>query len=70
MLEEHGILPDELFDRLTPHRFVALFFADGSTPARGGIDRVALMKGHNEDRAKKGLPPVIPAWMFPGVPHG
>jgi hypothetical protein len=53
------VLPDDLFDRLTPTRFVLLFCQ--VPPAR--LDPVEELTRVNRERGKKGLRPVVPSWL-------
>lgn len=46
---------------LTPHQFYAAFTspATGETPGR-----VEALRAANDERGRKGLPPVVPSWML------
>lgn len=58
--KDHRLLPDVL-DRLTPHQFALVFFADPAADA--APSQVELLRTANDLRAAKGLPPVAPAWL-------
>lgn len=49
--------------RLTPSQFAGILLEE-QTGARGsGFDRVRAVQLHNDERGRKGLPPVVPSWM-------
>lgn len=60
--KKRGTTPAELFGRLTPSQFVGLF----AKKEGGGLDRVEELTRHNDERGRKGLRPVIPAWLIEG----
>lgn len=60
--KHRGILLSDLLARLTPSQFVAQLMApDGGK--RQGFDRVRAIQLHNDERGRRGLPPVVPSWM-------
>lgn len=59
--EKWGRTPEELFGRITPSQFVALFTR---TAGSGQPDKWEELRKFNDDRGRKGLRPVFPSWIF------
>ena len=64
-LKSHNLTPADVFDRMTPHQIAAIFFRGGDDKR---FDRDDALAESNALRAKQGLPPVVPFWLFPTVP--
>lgn len=60
------MLPDRLFDQ-TPAAVLALFFLP--TERVSGTDNVEQLRRLNDERAARGLMPVLPSWLFPPPPR-
>lgn len=57
-----GLTFADLWDRSTPHQIVATLFRPATRPAHA--DAVGDLAQFNRRRAKGGLPPVCPGWLW------
>jgi hypothetical protein len=58
--EKHGVTPGDLFERLTPSQFAAVFTRRSGS---SGFDRVEEITKLNRERGLRGLRPIIPSWL-------
>lgn len=58
--EKHGMVPVDLFGKLTPSQFLALF----AKPAGANrLDRLEQLIQFNDREGEKGRRPSLPSWL-------